>query len=74
MFVGSNSGNQFEGALPKSGAYKVRVYMMRSAARREDFANYRLEMASLVKLRSLLGEQIMEGWCTCKRADAPPLW
>ena len=44
MFVGSTSGNQFEGGLPKSGAYKIRVYMMRSAARREEVANYRLEM------------------------------
>jgi hypothetical protein len=44
MFIGSTSGNQYEGALPKSGAYKIRVYMMRSAARREEVANYRLEM------------------------------
>jgi len=44
MFVGSTSGNRFEGTLPKSGAYKIRVYMMRSAARREEVANYRLEM------------------------------
>ena len=45
MFIGSTSGNQFEGALPKSGAYKIRVYMMRSAARRQEVANYRLEMS-----------------------------
>jgi hypothetical protein len=44
MFVGSISGNQFEGVLPASGDYKVRVYLMRSAARRDDIANYRLEM------------------------------
>ena len=44
MFIGSTSGNQFEGTLPKGGAYKIRVYMMRSAARREEVANYRLEM------------------------------
>ena len=45
MFIGSTSGNRFEGALPKSGAYKIRVYMMRSAARRQEVANYRLEMS-----------------------------
>lgn len=45
MFVGSTSGNQFEGALPQNGAYKVRVYMMRSAARREEVAKYRLEVS-----------------------------
>jgi len=44
MFVGSTSGNQFEGTLPKSGDYKIRVYMMRSAARRDEVANYQLEM------------------------------
>jgi hypothetical protein len=44
MFIGSTSGNQFEGTLPKSGDYKIRVYMMRNAARRDEVANYRLEM------------------------------
>jgi hypothetical protein len=44
MFIGSTSGKQFEGTLPKSGDYKIRVYMMRSAARRNEVANYRLEM------------------------------
>jgi hypothetical protein len=44
IFVGSTSGNQFEGSLPANGDYKVRVYLMRSAARRDELANYRLEM------------------------------
>lgn len=44
MFIGSTSGNQFEGVLPASGDYKVRVYLMRSAARRDEVADYRLEM------------------------------
>ncbi|MGK7946011.1 MAG: hypothetical protein AB4058_16230 [Microcystaceae cyanobacterium] len=44
MFTGSTSGNQYEGTLPKSGDYKIRVYMMRSAARRNEVANYRLEI------------------------------
>jgi hypothetical protein len=44
MFVGSSAGNQFEGRLPASGDYKVRVYLMRSAARRDEIANDRLEM------------------------------
>jgi hypothetical protein len=43
MFNGSINGNH-EGVLPKSGAYKIRVYMMRSAARRKEVAKYRLEM------------------------------
>lgn len=44
MFNGSTNSNQYEGTLPKSGDYKIRVYMMRSAARRNEVANYRLEM------------------------------
>ena len=44
MFNGSMSENHYEGTLPKSGNYKIRVYMMRSAARRNEVANYRLEM------------------------------
>ena len=44
MFNGSVSENQYEGTLPKSGDYKLRVYMMRSAARRDETANYRLEI------------------------------
>ena len=44
IFTGSVSGNQFEGVLPASGDYKVRVYMMRSAARRYEVASYRLEI------------------------------
>lgn len=44
MFIGSTSGNQYEGVLPESGDYTIRVYMMRSAARRDEVADYRLEM------------------------------
>ena len=44
LFNGSIGGNQYEGTLPASGDYRVRVYMMRSAARRGEVATYRLEM------------------------------
>jgi len=44
MFNGSVSENQFEGTLTASGDYRIRVYMMRSAARRNEVAVYRLEM------------------------------
>jgi len=44
FFNGSIVGNQYEGALPATGDYTIRVYMMRSAARRNEVANYRLEM------------------------------
>jgi hypothetical protein len=44
MFNGSMAENQYEGTLPASGDYKVRVYLMRSVARRDEVAKYRLEM------------------------------
>ena len=44
FFNGSVSENQYEGQLPATGDYKIRVYMMRSAARRNEVADYRLEM------------------------------
>lgn len=43
FFNGSVSDNQYEGTLPATGDYKIRVYLMRSAARRNEVANYRLE-------------------------------
>lgn len=42
MFIGSSSGNQFEGTLPANGDCKIRVYLMRNAARRNEKANHRL--------------------------------
>lgn len=44
IFNGSLNENMFEGELRKSGDYRIRVYLMRSAARRNEKANYRLEV------------------------------
>jgi hypothetical protein len=44
FFNGSVSENQYEGILPESGDYRIRVCLMRSAARRDELANYRVEM------------------------------
>jgi hypothetical protein len=44
FFNGSSADNQYEGVLPATGDYKIRVYLMRSAARRNENAAYRLEM------------------------------
>lgn len=44
MFNGALNQNQYEGTLLASGDYTIRVYMMRSAARRNEVARYRLEM------------------------------
>jgi hypothetical protein len=42
MFVGSASGNEWTGPLAADGDYTIRVYLMRSAARRNEAANYSL--------------------------------
>ena len=44
IYNGSIGGNQFESTAAKSGDYTIRVYMMRSAARRNETADFRLEM------------------------------
>lgn len=42
VFVGSSGGNEWTGTLDASGDYTVRVYLMRSAARRNETADYTL--------------------------------
>lgn len=42
IFIGSSGGNHWAGNLPLDGEYKVRVYLMRSAARRNETASYAL--------------------------------
>jgi hypothetical protein len=62
IFNGSINGNQFEERLKKSGNYRIRVYMMRSAARRNEVANYRLEMTvSGTSNTSSGGDEIVPG-------------
>ena len=42
LFVGSTQGTVADVRLPESGAFRVRVYLMRSAARRGETADYSL--------------------------------
>lgn len=42
LFVGSTSGNEWSGTLPGNGEYRVRVYLMRSAARRNEVSSFTL--------------------------------
>jgi hypothetical protein len=48
---GSTSGNNFAGRLPQSGPTVIRVYMMRSAARRGEIANFRLTVSVAAAVR-----------------------
>jgi hypothetical protein len=45
IFVGSISGNRFDAELPADGVYTIRVYLMRNAARRNETANYTLDVS-----------------------------
>jgi hypothetical protein len=44
-FIGSSSGNHFRGLLPSDGDVRVRVYLMRPAAHRNETSTYSLKMA-----------------------------
>lgn len=44
MFIGSMSGNRFSGIVPDSGAYTIRVYLMRNAARRGETAAFTMDV------------------------------
>jgi hypothetical protein len=44
IFVGQVAGPKFEGKLPKDGDYKIRVYLVRAAARRNESAKYTLKV------------------------------
>lgn len=44
LFIGSSSGNRFRGLLPSDGDVRVRVYLMRPAARRNETSTYSLSL------------------------------
>ena len=44
LFIGSSSGNSFRGLLPSDGDVRVRVYLMRPAARRNETSRYTLHL------------------------------
>lgn len=44
MYIGSTKGNSFSGKLSASGKYTIQVYLMRNAARRNETANFTLNI------------------------------
>ena len=42
IFIGSTSGNEWTGTLPADGEYRIRTYLMRSAARRNESTRFTL--------------------------------
>lgn len=58
LYRGHTSGDHFEGIMPTDGEYTVRVYLMRSAARRNESSRYTLDLALTgTALPPLAGEQ-----------------
>ncbi|WP_293780195.1 hypothetical protein [uncultured Oxalicibacterium sp.] len=45
LFIGSVSGNTYEGVISAKGVYIVSVYLMRNAARRGEVADYTLNIS-----------------------------
>lgn len=42
IFIGSSSGNEWTGTLPADGEYRIRTYLMRNAARRNEKSGFTL--------------------------------
>jgi hypothetical protein len=45
FFIGETNNNSYKGTLPTSGDYLIRVGLVRSAARRNEVANYKLQIS-----------------------------
>jgi len=45
IFIGSTDGNEFSGTLSVAGNYRVLIYLMRSAARRNETCNFTVSFA-----------------------------
>jgi hypothetical protein len=63
IFVGSTSGTEWTGMLSDNGEYTIRVYLMRSAARRNETASYTLTV-------SITGDASMPVLSTAPAGDA----
>lgn len=80
VFNGSTSENRYEGRLDLDGDWKIRVYMMRSAARRDEVANYTLKVGisgspdpAVAREASTFGplEYDASGYLGCTTGGAP---
>lgn len=46
LFIGSTSGNRYQGRTTANGTYRIEVYLMRNAARRGERANYTIDVGA----------------------------
>jgi len=64
LFVGSSSGNYFAAPVPADGSYRVLVYLMRNAARRNEVARYTLRIDlrdASAAIMSAAGDALVSG-------------
>jgi hypothetical protein len=57
IFIGQVGGPHFEGKLPKNGDYRIRVYLVRAAARRNESAKYTLTVKVTVSAAAGQGQK-----------------
>jgi predicted secreted protein len=55
IFVGSSGGSRWQGVLAADGEYKIRVYLMRNAARRNETAKFSLTVGVTGHAGSAMG-------------------
>jgi hypothetical protein len=58
MYVGQTGDNRFEGLLPDDGVYTLRVYLMRSEARRKHSSDYTLTVSVTGKALPALSPRV----------------
>lgn len=46
MFIGSTSGTSFQDTVPSTGDYKIDLFLMRNAARRNETANFTITIGA----------------------------
>lgn len=69
MFIGSIAGLAFTGVLPETGDYRIDVYLMRNAARRDETADYSLRVAIPAEDAAATGGDFADGL-----AGGPDFW
>jgi hypothetical protein len=80
FFIGSTEGDEYEGQLPANGDYTIRVYQMRSAARRGEVASYSLDVEITSKASGVSGDALVPGtefhatgYVPCAREAGQPM-
>jgi hypothetical protein len=62
LFVGPTSGDRYEGRLPADGVYRLQVFLMRSAARRNEKAPFTLDVSLLDEAPAAASSPVPDGF------------